>query len=42
MSNIIHGDVIKEYIDEIKKIDVVQDLQKMTWAFCLSTELWGI
>lgn len=41
MSNIIHEDVIKEYIDEIKKIDVVQDLQKMTWAFCLSTELWG-
>lgn len=32
--------IVKQYLEEIKKIDVVQDLHKMIWPFCLSTELW--
>lgn len=41
MPNIITEDLIAKYLEEIKKIDVVQDLRTMTWPFCLSTELWG-
>ena len=33
-------DAKKRYISEIKRIDVVQEMQLMTWTFCLSTELW--
>lgn len=33
-------DIKKKYISEIKRIDVVQEMQLMTWTFCLSTELW--
>lgn len=40
MQNMITEDLIKKYLEEIKTIDVVQNLQTMTWAFCLSTELW--
>ena len=40
MPNIVTEDLIVKYLDEIKKIDVVQNLQSMTWEFCLSTELW--
>ncbi|MCM1213827.1 MAG: hypothetical protein NC331_01005 [Lachnospiraceae bacterium] len=40
MQNIITDDLIAKYLEEIKKIDVVQNLQSMTWPFCLSTELW--
>ncbi len=40
MPNIITEDLIAKYLEEIKKIDVVQNLQSMTWPFCLSTELW--
>lgn len=41
MPKIITEDLITKYLEEIKKIDVVQNLQSMTWLFCLSTELWG-
>lgn len=40
MNEIGKKDVIKDYLEGIKKIDVIQDLQPMTWPFCLSTELW--
>lgn len=40
MQKIYTEDIIKTYLDEIKKIDVIQDLHNMTWTFCLSTELW--
>lgn len=40
MNNLGTKDIIKEYLQEIKKIDVVQELHLMTWPFCLSTELW--
>lgn len=33
-------DTIQTYLEELRKIDVVQNLHEMTWAFCLSTELW--
>jgi len=32
--------LINNYMVDIKKIDVKQDLHLMTWPFCLSTELW--
>lgn len=32
--------IVNQYLEEIKRIDVVQDLSKMIWPFCLSTELW--
>lgn len=40
MPDIVTDNSIIKYLEEIKKIDVVQNLQSMTWAFCLSTELW--
>lgn len=40
MKNLVTKDIIKEYLQEMKKIDVVQELHLMTWPFCLSTELW--
>ena len=40
MPDIVTENTINQYLEEIKKIDVVQNLQSMTWAFCLSTELW--
>lgn len=40
MPKIVTEDLIKRYSDEIKVVDVVQNLQSMTWEFCLSTELW--
>lgn len=40
MNEIGERNVIKDYLNDIKKIDIVQDLQLMTWPFCLSTELW--
>lgn len=40
MEEIGTRDVIEEYLNEIKKIDVIQELHLMTWPFCLSTELW--
>lgn len=30
----------KEHLKAIKTVDVIQELQLMTWTFCLSTELW--
>lgn len=41
MQSAYREDSIRAYLEEIKKIDVVQNLRDMTWAFCLSTELWG-
>ena len=32
--------LIKDYLEDIKKIDIKQDLEKMVFPFCLSTELW--
>ncbi len=40
MQSVYTEDTIQAYLQEIKKIDVVQNLHDMTWAFCLSTELW--
>jgi len=40
MESIRKDHIIDDYIIDIKKIDVEQDLQSMTWPFCLSTELW--
>ncbi len=40
MSSLETKTLIKDYLADIKKIDVVQDLEKMVFPFCLSTELW--
>lgn len=40
MNAITKIDIIDSYLDEIKKLDVSQDLLQMIFPFCLSTELW--
>lgn len=40
MDKIFRQDVINDYLQEMKKIDVNQNLNDMIWPFCLSTELW--
>ena len=40
MNAVMTVDIIQDYINDIKKIDISQNLADMIFPFCFSTELW--
>lgn len=40
MNAVMTVDILQDYINDIKKIDISQNLADMIFPFCFSTELW--